>query len=133
MGELEAALLEQPNQYDFKSNTKHLFAHGTYTRELFIPAGVCITGKIHRFSTVNIICKGKIKVVTDEGSFEIEGPDSFVSGAGVKKAVYAIEDTVWINVLPWDGEKDLDLIEKHFTFDSYEALEMEKRKCLSEQ
>lgn len=92
--------------------TKHYFAHGTYTREVFLPAGTVLTGKIHRHSCINIISTGKILVATDEGEYEIEAPHTFVSGPNVKKAGYVLENTVWINVHPWQGEPDLAKIEQ---------------------
>lgn len=123
MEELESVL----NQFEqAELETKHYFAHGTYTRELFLPAGTILTGKIHRYSCINIVVKGRIAVVTDEGDFEIAAPHVFVSGAGVKKAAYVLEDTIWINVHPWEGEEDLELIEEKIISPSYEALEMEE-------
>jgi hypothetical protein len=91
--------------------TKHHFAHGTYTREVFLPAGTVLTGKVHRHSCINIISKGKILVVTDEGEYVIEAPHTFVSGANVKKAGAVLEDTIWLNVHPWNNEDDLEQIE----------------------
>ena len=61
--------------------------------------------------------------ITDEGEYEIEAPHIFVSGPGVKKAGYAIEDTVWINVHPWEGEENIELIEQQVIVPSYEQLE----------
>jgi len=113
---------------------KHYFAHGTYTRELYIPADTVLTGKIHRHSCINIITKGRIKVVTDEGEYEISAPHTFVSGPGVKKAGYTLEDTIWLNVHPWDGiEEDVDKIENEVIIPSYEALEQEIRLQLEEK
>lgn len=128
MLELEGAILRDFEQVEF--DTRHYFAHGTYTREVRVPAGFVITGKIHRHSCINIVSKGKIKVVTDEGDYEIEAPHTFVSGPGVKKAAYTLEDTIWINVHPWDGEEDLDMIEKTVIVPSYEALESERHELL---
>ena len=102
--------LEKCEQLDVE--TKHYFAHGTYTREVFLPKGTVLTGKIHRHSCINIVSKGKILVVTDEGEYTIDAPHTFVSGPNVKKAGMVLEDTVWINVHPWDGESDLDQIER---------------------
>lgn len=130
MEELEKSILE--NLEPVELETKHYFAHGTYTRELFIPAGTVLTGKIHRHDCINIISKGKIVAITDEGRFEIEAPHTFVSGSGVKKAGYAVEDTIWINVHPWDGPEDLELIENEMIVPSYEALEREVALCLGD-
>lgn len=102
---------------------KHHFAYGTYTRELFIPADVVLTGKIHRYSCINIISQGHAKIVTDEGSFDAKAPFIFKSGAGLKKAIYALEDTVFITVHPWSGEENADLVEDVLIIPSYDEIE----------
>jgi len=106
---LEAIMAEMPQ---VEIETKHYYAHGTYTREVFLPKGTVLTGKIHKHSCINIIAKGKIAVVTDEGEKIIEAPYTFVSGSNVKKCGAVLEDTVWINVHPWTGEEDIKMIEQ---------------------
>ena len=128
MAELEAAMIEFGTPAELEE--KHYFAHGTYTRELFIPKGTTLTGKIHRHSCINIISQGKIRVITDEGEYDIEAPHTMVSGEGVKKAGYALEDTVWINVHPWDGVSDLNQLEQQVIAPSYESLDYEEKLCL---
>lgn len=102
------------------------YAHGTLTRELFMPQGALITGKIHRYSCINILAKGKMTVITDDGRYDIEAPYTFVSGAGHKKAIHALEDSVLINVHPWDGKMSIEEIEKELIVDSYEQLDKER-------
>jgi len=128
MADLEAAIIGclEPRELE----VKHYFAHGTYTRELLIPKDTILTGKIHRHSCINIITKGKIVAVTDEGRFEISAPHVFVSGPGVKKAGYTLEDTIWLNVHPWFGEPDLEQIEREVIAPSYESLEAQP--CLGD-
>jgi hypothetical protein len=121
MGLLETAI--QENLPSAELVVKHYFAEGTYTREAYLPKGTVATGKIHRHSCINILSKGKIILVTDEGRFELTAPASFVSGAGVKKAVFVEEDAVFLNVHAWNGPEDLELIEKMLIAPSYEALE----------
>ena len=106
---LEDAILAEPQ---IELETEHFFAHGTYTRVLHLPKDTVLTGKIHRHSCINILAKGKMMVVTAESEYEIEAPFTFVSGAGVKKAGYVIEDAVWINVHPWSGKEDMQLVEQ---------------------
>lgn len=97
---LEDALSQLP-QHDFV--VRHHFAHGTMTRELDIPAGVMLTGKIHRHSCINMLIKGKIAFISDDADGVIEAPVVFVSPPDTKKAGYALEDCTWVNVFPWDG------------------------------
>jgi hypothetical protein len=109
----------------------HHFAHGTYTRELRLPADTIMTGHIHRYSCVNIISEGHIKVTTEDGEREIKGPFTFISGAGIKKACYVFTDTIWITVHPWIGEHSIELIENHLMVPSFEALEAERKGLLT--
>ena len=118
--ELEAAL-KRENQVEL--TTLHHFADGIYVRELHIPKGVTLTGKVHRKSTVNIITKGSILVVTEEGKRLVTAPECFVSAPGCKKAGHALEDTIWLNIHRTD-ETDLERIEAEFIVPENEAIEM---------
>lgn len=91
----------------------HHFADGIYGRELFIPAGTVLTGKVHIHSTLNILVKGDITVTTPEGMKRLQAPAVFVSPPGCKKAGFAHTDTIWINVHPTE-ETDLARIEQQF-------------------
>ncbi len=121
--DLESQMAEMPQ---IEIEVRHYFAHGTYTREAFLPAGTILTGKIHRHSCINIISKGRIRVATEEGSSEIQAPYTFVSGPGIKKAGLVLEDTVWLNVLPWDGVvTDIEALVDQATIPTYELLDQE--------
>lgn len=91
----------------------HHFADGVYGREMFIPAGTVLTGKIHRHSTLNVLIQGEITVTTPEGMKRICAPAVFVSAPGCKKAGYAHTDVRWLNVHP-TKLKDLSAIEAKF-------------------
>jgi hypothetical protein len=90
---------------------EHYFAHGTYTRLMHAKAGTLLTGKVHRHSCVNILTKGKLMIASDEGDYSVDAPNVFISGGDVRKAIYALEDSILINVHPWDGKEDLEQIE----------------------
>ena len=70
----------------------------TYAREMMIPKGTLIIGKIHRHQHLNFIAKGKVTVFTEFGQKHLQGPCTFVSEVGLKRAVYAEEDTLWSTV-----------------------------------
>lgn len=110
--------------------TKHHFAHGTYSRELHIPAGIVATGKIHRYSCINIIAKGTLQIFTEEGDYEVTAPYTFVSGPGVKKAGFALTDVVWITTHPWDGPEDVALVEEKIIVPSFDVLASESSNTL---
>ena len=59
--------------------------NGVYVREITIPAGVILTGKIHKHPCLSIVLTGKMEVITDEGPRIIEAPLVYESPAGVKR------------------------------------------------
>jgi hypothetical protein len=67
---------------------------------MFIPAGSVLTGKIHRYSTLNLLIQGEITVTTPEGVKRISAPAVFVSPPMTKKVGFAHTDVRWVNVHP---------------------------------
>lgn len=110
----------------------HHFAPGVYGREMLIPAGGTIVGKVHRHAHLNIVVRGLAKVATEFGSREVRGGDVFVSQPGTKRAVHAIEDTVWITIHPNTSDAhDLDEIERYvIAAPTYDALPHEEKEAL---
>jgi len=92
----------------------HHFAPGVYGREMLIPKDGTIVGKIHRHAHLNVVVRGHARVSTEFGAREVRGGDVFVSQPGTKRAVHAIEDTVWITIHPNATDtQDLDKIEEY--------------------
>ena len=99
---------------------KHTFADGIYVREIFIPKGMCIVGKIHKHSHPNFLMKGTVNVVTEFGSERIEAPCSMISKAGTKRALYAETDLIWVTVHSnVSNTQDIDKIEDFVIAESY--------------
>lgn len=96
----------------------------TYAREMFIPKGTLIIGKIHRHQHLNIISKGKVVVYTEFGEKHLEGPVTFVSEIGLKRSVYAVEDTLWttIHLTEFVGEENLGKIEEEVIAPDYKEM-----------
>jgi hypothetical protein len=101
--------------------TVHHFAPGMYARELRIPAGVVLTGKIHLTEHINTISAGRIMVYTEDGGArEICAPCTIVSKPGTKRVGIALEDTVW-TCYHATNETDLDRLEAELVTDSFAA------------
>lgn len=111
---------------------KHHFAPGVYAREIFIPAGTVIIGKIHKHAHVNIISQGSASVMTEFGEMKIEAPCTFISQPGTKRAVLAITDVIWTTVHPTD-ETDLAKIEDEVIAKDYAAMGVENRPAADMQ
>lgn len=92
---------------------EHHFSFGVYARTLYIPAGVVLTGHIHKYENLNILVKGKMSVRIDEQMQLIEAPFTVVSPPGTKRIAWALEDCIWMTI-HGTHEKDLDVIEKYF-------------------
>ncbi len=105
--------------------TVHHFAPGVYARELHIPAGVVLTGKIHKTEHLNIISAGRLEVYSDGEVKEICAPCTFVSKPGTKRAGFAFEDTVWTCIHVTE-ETDLVKIEADVIVESFELLDQQK-------
>jgi hypothetical protein len=102
----------------------HRFADGLYTREIFIPKGMVLTGKIHRYAHPNFLMKGEVIVVTEAGGRQhLIAPLALISPPGTKRAVYALEDTVWVTVhANPDNTQDLAVLEAQIIAPDYAAL-----------
>jgi hypothetical protein len=102
---------------------KHTFATGAYVREIFLPKGSMIVGKLHKHSHPNFLMSGEVSVVTEEGVKRLKGPLSMISPAATKRVVYAHEDTVWITV-HMTAETDIEKIEYETIAKDYTELGM---------
>jgi hypothetical protein len=117
--ELERAILAQPQTV---LPVKHHFSPGIYARELFIPAGTVLTGKIHKHAHLCMISQGAISVLTEHGVQLLRAPCTFLSTPGVKRAGYAHEDTVFTTIHA-TTETDIEKIEQMVTADSFEEFD----------
>jgi len=86
---------------------------GVYARELHIPAGHVLTGHVHKYEQLNILSKGRMRVLTENGIVEVSAPFTVVSPPGTKRIAYAITDCVWTTILGTDLETTEE-IENHF-------------------
>jgi|SRR5262252_4961062 len=96
----------------------------TYARQCFLPKHSWTFGKIHRHQHLNFILKGKVIVVTEFGRKHFEAPCTFISEVGLKRAVFAVEDTLWttVHLTQFNSEADLDKIEEEVIAPNYETL-----------
>jgi hypothetical protein len=132
--QIEAALFQGVERGAIEDDSRnlqlrHQFIPGGYAREMTIPTGFLLVGKIHKHPCFNFVSKGRISVLTEEGVRHIQAPASFVSGAGVKRVGFAHEETVWTTVHITD-EVDVETIEDALTvpsFEVFEALKLEAK------
>jgi hypothetical protein len=109
---LEAAMMAMP-EHQIQIKTTHHFAPGVYMREIFIPKGTTLTGKIHKTEHMNILSQGELSVWTEDGVKRLTASTVIKSSPGTKRVGFAHEDSVWITVHPnVTEERDTDKIEE---------------------
>jgi len=101
---LEAVMREMPQS---ELETFHYFADGMYARVLPMAAGLVVIGKVHKREHFYIVAKGKVQV----GKELIDAGTVVVSKPGAKRALFALEDSVFLTVHR-TKKRNLDKIEK---------------------
>ena len=95
----------------------HHINNGLYAREIFLPGGIVLTGKVHNFDHLSVLSKGKVTVLTAEGLETLEAPCTWHSKAGTKRLIYVHEDTIWTTFHVTD-KKTVPELEAHLVRDS---------------
>lgn len=100
---------------------KHHFSEDSYGREILLPAGSLVIGKIHRHSHINVVSQGECYVLTEDGIKHIKAACTFVSQPETKRVVYSVTDVVWTTIHV-TKEKDLKKIEDYVISPTYNDL-----------
>tara|TARA_R100000935_G_scaffold58460_1_gene95692 strand:+ start:1949 stop:2401 length:453 start_codon:yes stop_codon:yes gene_type:complete len=108
---------------------KHSFAHGIYVREMKMDKETFVIGKIHKHDHIWFLLSGYLIVATENGTEEYKAPCYVKAPAGSKRAIYAVEESIWVNVhTNPDNIQDLEVLEKEIIAKNY--LEYEEFKQL---
>jgi len=114
----------------------HSFSDGIYVREMKLPKGCCVIGKIHKKSNTWFLLKGKLAIATSTGVKTYTAPIYMNAPAGEQKIAYALEDSVFINVCPNpENKENIKELELDIVTDSYESYDRfieDKQKYLKE-
>lgn len=92
---------------------RHYFSDGVYAREMVVPKGVLLTGKIHKYTQLNMLLSGDVSVLLDDGWVRVRAPYTTVQAPGAKRMFYAHEVSVWTVILRTE-ETDVEKIEACF-------------------
>lgn len=105
---LERALRSCPGHVEIEP--VHHFSPGVYAREIQIPAGVVVVGKLHRTQHLIMLLSGEVTIYTDEGMKRMVAPQVWQTYPGTKRAIFAHETSRLMTVHP-TNETDLAVIE----------------------
>lgn len=97
IGALAQSMLQAPGQFELP--IEHLAARGLYGRLCYMPAGSCVVSRIHLFEHITVALSGRALVVDPDGVEElVTAPMVRVTPAGMQRALYILEDAVWLTV-----------------------------------
>lgn len=119
IAEIERVLQEKGDKIDVP--IAHHFSKSVYAREMKMPAGSMIVGKIHKHENLNILSEGEVSVLSQDGVFRVKAPYTFVASPGAKRVIYAHTPVTWTTIHGTD-ERDVDKIESEFIAKSYEEV-----------
>lgn len=91
----------------------HYFGPGIYIREVSMVAGLFAIGHKQTTEHVNVMLKGRVLMLQDDGStVEMAAPMMFIGKPG-RKMGYILEDVVWQNIYPTEV-RDVEALESMF-------------------
>lgn len=128
--ELEAALKKMDGQIPRDEVTFHHFCKGLYCREYFMAAGTVAVGLKHAKESFFLLVKGAASFTTADGTaVTVTAPYMAVTQPGSKRAVYAIEDSIFLTFHPNpDDSQDMEVLEQRFIIP--EALPAPERELI---
>lgn len=115
--------LPAESQIPIDGMTFHHFATGAYAREMVIPAGAVVIGKIHKTEHIAVLMQGRVTVTTEDGPQTFEGPKVMVCPAGTKRVAYAHTEAHWLAIHAVGEERDLEKIEAKFIAKDFAEIE----------
>lgn len=108
----------------------HYFGPGIYIREVLLAAGILAIGHHQKTEHINVMIKGRVIMVNDDGStIERVAPLTYVGKPG-RKAGYILEDVVWQNIYA-TNERDIEKLESMFLDKSPAFIDHEAQRKLA--
>ena len=101
---------------------KHHHSPGVYIREITLPAGTVLVGKVHKTRHLNVVQSGLVTIITPYRKFLVAGPCTFESFEGEQKIGIVHEVCVWSTVHVTD-KTDVDDIVEDIVASTYEEVE----------
>jgi len=113
---LETTLPDEYPVLDIDSLTNHYFTDGLYVRQMEIPVGTLLVGKIHSTENMFFLAKGELTLWGVRGGGRVKAPFMAVTKPGDKRVGFAHEDCIVLNFIPNpDNERDTAILEDRIT------------------
>tara|TARA_R110002012_G_scaffold321792_1_gene551440 strand:- start:11355 stop:11855 length:501 start_codon:yes stop_codon:yes gene_type:complete len=103
---------------------KHFFMESVYIREMKMYMGTAVIGAIHKHKHMCFLLSGHLIVADENGTKDYKAPCYIISNPGVKRVLYACEDSVWYNIHEnKENTRDINKIEKNLVSVNYKEYE----------
>ena len=103
---------------------EHIFADNIYVRRMDIKKGNAVVGAIHKHLHVWFLLTGHITVATEDLTEDYIAPCYILSSPGVKRAIYANEDSIFVNIHKNPtNTQDISYLEREIVAATYEEYE----------
>lgn len=100
---------------DLAAHTAHHFCRGMYARELRVPAGYVVVGKMHASENFFLLVSGECSISTNDGIRRLRGPVLAVTKPGDKRVCFAHTDVVMFNFhTRTDEAEDIKVLEARY-------------------
>ena len=93
---------EQLKKPQVEIPVEHNFFPGGYARTIRVPAGVEMTGAIHKYQNFNLLVSGELLIIAEDGPKHLIAPAQFWSPPGTKRVGKMLTDVVWTTILATD-------------------------------
>lgn len=80
-----------------------------------MPAGSLVVGKTHRYDHLSCLSMGRVLVTIDDEITEVLAPYTYLSLAGIKRVLLALEDSLW-TTFHGTEETDIDKLEMDLVY-----------------
>jgi len=103
---------------------RHFFMDGVYVREMKMYKDTAVIGAIHKHLHMCFLLEGHLTVANEDEVVEYIAPCYIESTPGVKRVLYAHEDSLWYNTHKNPSNtKDVIQLEKEIVALNYEEYE----------
>jgi hypothetical protein len=100
---------------------RHFFMDGVYVREMTMFKDTAVIGAIHKTEHMCFLLSGHLTVANEDETVDYVAPCYIVSTPGVKRVLYANEDSVWYNTHKNPSNtRDVSQLESELVALSYE-------------